>query len=189
VGNVFGPATEIGFTNPPTADNRPFGSPTNAGNGTQFGQSRVNTGVGKPHPNANFLTISKQPHVPPFTRNGSSSIEESPFGLNPVIQPHERNHLATRKIFGHFRTASGASRTLPSDTAFNRVPPKNRPHNPRPPQNYTLNLVRQKQVGPSFVSRGAMWMDPHQSLVMDHKNLNGITGKGRWNTVKKGAAG
>lgn len=186
-GNVFGPNSEQQFKPGPPAE-RPFGSPSNAGNGTQFGQNRATTGVGLAHPNSGFNKISQQPVVPPFTYDGRG-MQLSPFEPNLVVQPHERNHLPTRKIFGHFRTASGASRTLPSDTAFNRVPPAQRPMAPRPAQNFTLNLVRAKKVGPSFMSRNNMWQDPHQSFNAGKANINGEVGRGRWATVKRGAAG
>jgi hypothetical protein len=197
-GNVFAPNTDQNATNPP-ATSRPFGSLSNAGNGTQFGQSRVTTGAGLPHPNAGFRGISQQPHVPPFTMDGGTGFLQTPWlnkqppgtVQNLLIQPHERNRLHSRKVFeGHFRTASGASRTLPSDTAFNRIPPKQAPV-PGPGAGANpVKLAKQNKVGPSFASKSNLWQDPNHSFYAGQKNaITGETGVGRWETVKRGAAG
>ena len=190
-GNVFGPNSVVRQRPVPPAD-RPFGSLSNAGNGTQFGQNRAMLGVGSSHPNSGFHTISQQPKVPAATMDGGTGVFQSPFGVHgtPVIQPQDRHRLHSKKPFDrHFKTVSGASRTLPSDTAFHRVPPQHLPPAPRPPQNYTLNLVRSKAVGPSFVTMNNLWMDPNQSFTNGKINLSGDKGRGRWNTIKRGAAG
>lgn len=186
-GNIFGPNTQVAMTPTPPAS-RPFGSPGNAGNNTQFGQNRVTSGAGFVNPNVGQNPVAQQNKTPPFTRDGSGN-ELSPFGANPVIQPHERNRLPHKKIFGHYRTVSGASRTLPSDTAFHRVPPKERAPVPPQPQNYTLQQTRNGGVA-SFSSRNNLWVDPNNSFQGGVVNpIAGGVGRGRWSTIKKGAAG
>ena len=189
-GNPFGPNGEQQFQNSTPAP-RPFGSPGNAGNGTWTGQNRSTIGAGMAHPNSGFFTISQQPKIPAFTRDGGTGIELSPYHTNPVVQPHDRNRLYSRKVRGKaFKTVSGASRTLPSDTAFNRVPPLQHAPAPRPPQNYTLHMQRQGKTGPGFISKNQQWFDANNSFLKGVSSPGGGgTGKGRWHTVKRGAAG
>jgi hypothetical protein len=186
-GNIFGPNTDQALKPTPPVGERPFGSPSNAGNGTQFGQNRATTGVGLVHPWSGANTVIKQNFVAPFTISGTGDTQ-SPFGVSgtPVIQPHERNTLPHRKIFGVYHTVSGASRAMPSDTAFHRNPPKENPKPVAQPQTYTLRLAR---AIPSFVSRNNLWVDPNNSFLHGHTNVSGDRGRGRWSTVKKGAAG
>lgn len=187
-GNVFGPNTQQPVTNSPPAP-RPFGSPTNAGNNTQFGQNRVTSGRGLPHPNSGFNPIQSSNKVPAFTVTGTGQ-PQSPYGVNnsPVIQPQERNRLHSRKVFGNYRSASGVNNSLPSDTAFHRVPSKQAPMPVTSAQAYTLAIVRAGRA-PSFTSKNNLWSDPNNSFLAGKTNINGETGRGRWSTVKKGAAG
>jgi hypothetical protein len=113
-GNVFGPNADQVVTPTPPAD-RVFGTPSNAGNGTQFGQSRVDTGVGLDHPNAGFLSLAKQNRVPAMTQASAATTQESPFGHVPVVQPSERNRLHQKKVTPVYKTQSGATRTHLSD--------------------------------------------------------------------------
>lgn len=186
-GNPFGPNTAEHHTPRPTAP-RIFGSPTNAGNNTQFGQNRVTTGEGAEHPNSGFKTMAQQNHVPAYNMFQSNGIGEltTPYGSVPVIQPHERNSLPYRKVFGAHRTASGVSRVMPSDTAFHPAPVAQRPKPDVHPQTFTLRVPRKKQA--SFMSRNNLWVDPNNSFQGGHLTLAG-RGKGRWQTVKRGAAG
>lgn len=187
-GNVWGPNTHIPMTNAIPAD-RPFGSPGNAGNGTWTGQSRVTTGLDLPHPNAGFQRTSLQNKVPAITRDGDGTYR-TPHGPNPVIQPHEKNSLMHRKVLGIYRTVSGASRTLPSDTAFHRVPPKEKPKPIPTPQTNTLKIMNSKAAPPSFVSRNTLWYDPNNSYLGGKPQaISGEHGRGRWSTIKRGAAG
>jgi hypothetical protein len=184
-GNIFGPNTEQALTSTPSAP-RVFGTPTNAGNGTQFGQNRVTLGADLEHPNAGNLPISKIPKVPAFTIGGNGQ-HESPYGVNntPVIQPQERNFLR-RKITPIYKMQSGAGRTVMSDTAFHRKPPKVAPRTPPPPQQYVL---RDAARIPSFVSRNNQWSDPNNSFQGGKRNIHGEIGRGRWRVIKRGAAG
>jgi hypothetical protein len=184
-GNVFEPNSAVNPSATPVAP-RLFGTPGNAGNNTQFGQNRVTTGEGAAHPNTGFKTISQQNHVRAMTINGYTGEFETPRSANPVIQPHERNSLPYRKVFGTHRTASGASRLMPSDTPFHPLPPLQRPKPPIKPQTYVLRVPRKEQV--SFVSRNNLWVDPNNSFLHGQATLAG-RGVGRWQTVKRGAAG
>jgi hypothetical protein len=201
--NPFGPNNEsskLTPVQPPTGgSDRVFGSPSNAGNNTQFGQNRVTSGQTATHPNSHFRDISKQPSVLPFTADGFTQKPQTPFMQatpkgtiqNYTIQPHERNSLLRNKVWQpKFHAAMGTQRNLPTDTAFVRVPPVENPPARRPVQQYTLNLTRQKQTGPSFTSRNNLWYDPNNSFQSGaSQTANGTVGKSRWSTVKRGAAG
>jgi hypothetical protein len=193
--NPFGPNVDQPVSVQPPAP-AVFGQPSNAGNGTQFGQNRVTTGAGLPHPNTGFNKISQQASIPPVTASGAdASSPQSPFisraprgtVQNTTVQPHERNFLTTRKILGNFRTVSGASRIMPADTAFKRVPPLTRPVHKAPIQQNVLRIP--PKTRPSFVSRNHLWTDPNQSFLQGKTNINGEVGAGRWQTIKRGAAG
>jgi hypothetical protein len=183
--NPFGPNSEQLQVPTPVAP-RIFGTPGNAGNNTQFGQNRVTSGESAVHPNAGFNVISRQNKVPTWTLNGFSGEPESHFGKVPVVQPHERNTLPYRKVFGAHRTASGASRVMPSDTPFHPVPPVQRPKPSVHPQTFVLRVPRKEQA--SFVSRNNLWVDPNNSFLHGNSTPAG-RGVGRWQTVKRGAAG
>lgn len=186
-GNCFGPNTHIPMTNPIPAA-RPFGSPGNNANFTRSDQGRLGGGD-LPHPNESFHRTALQNSVPALTKDGDGTFR-TPRGPNPVIQPHEKNSLPHKKQFGIYHTAFGASRTLPSDTAFHRVPPKEKPKAKPQPQTNTTALMKTKAAPPSFVSRNHLWSDPNQSFLHGRTNpVNGETGRGRWSTTKRGAAG
>jgi hypothetical protein len=186
-GNIFGPNSDIPKV--PTAPaSRPFGSPSNAGIGTRFDQNRVTLGQGQPHPNAGFNTISHQNRVPSFTIDGQGNVEV-PTGPARSAQPHERNVLPHRKVLGIYRTAFGASRSMPSDTAFHPLPAKERP---KPPANPPIQILKVQRSGAkvsSFISRNNLWSDPNNSFLSGLPNINGDKGRGRWSTIKRGAAG
>jgi hypothetical protein len=185
-GNIFAPNSEVLPTATPTAP-RLFGSPSNAGNNTQFGQNRVTSGATATHPNAGFGNISQQNRVPAMVRNGYTGEFETPYETNPVIQPHERNALPFRKVFGPHHTVSGASRVMPSDTPFHPLPPVQRPKPQIRPQVNVLRVPRSQQR--SFVSRNNLWVDPNNSFIGGRPNVHGEIGAGRWQMVKRGAAG
>jgi hypothetical protein len=151
-------------------------------------QNRVTTGATLEHPNAGFNNVSQQNFAPAFTISGQGRTE-SPFGVasSPVIQPHER-HGFKRTIRPPYRMASGASRTMPADTAFKRVPPKQIARPAPKAQQFVLPAVRARRLA-SFSSRNNVWQDPNQSFLQGKPNLNGDVGRGRWATVKRGAAG
>jgi hypothetical protein len=186
-GNVFGPNADQVVTPTPPAD-RVFGTPSNAGNGTQFGQSRVDTGVGLDHPNAGFLSLAKQNRVPAMTQASAATTQESPFGHVPVVQPSERNRLHQKKVTPVYKTQSGATRTHLSDSAFHRNPPKQKPFAPVKPQTNTTRVMQRVPVA-SFRSQNNLWADPNNSFLQGKANIDGAVGRGRWSTVKRGAAG
>ena len=193
-GNVFEPNSHQPVTPTPTAP-RIFGTPSNAGNNTQFGQNRVTTGRDATHPNAGMWRTAEQNRVPPMQMDGYNGhfqtpfISQQPAGTvqNTVIQPHERNRLPYKKIFGPHHTVSGASRVMQSDTAFHPVPPVQAPRNAIHVQTQVLRVPRSQQR--SFISRNNLWVDPNNSLIGGRPNVHGETGAGRWQTVKRGAAG
>lgn len=193
-GNVFAPNSAVRVTPAPVAP-RLFGSPSNAGNNTQFGQNRVTTGQTATHPNAGFQNVSQQNRVAPMQLDGYNGRFQSPFlsnrdpalVQNTVIQPHERNRLPYKKVFGPHHTVSGASRVMPSDTAFHPVPPVQAPRNTIKVQTQVLRVPRSQQR--SFISRNNLWVDPNNSFIGGRTNIHGETGAGRWQTVKRGAAG
>jgi hypothetical protein len=192
-GNIFGPNNDVPMTPTSPTEGRKFGSPSNAGNGTQFGQNRVTLGAGLPNPNAGQNNVTQQNKVPSFTYSATTTgmnVPQSPFGAQnaPVIQPHERNSLPTRKVFGIHRTASGASRLLPSDTPFHPIAVAQKAKPPIRQQTNVLNVVRTSHPA-SFISRNNLWTDPNGSFMSGHTNVNGEVGRGRWTTVKRGAAG
>jgi hypothetical protein len=183
--NVFGPNTDVQHIPTPPAP-RAFGTPGNVANFTRADQGRLGGGD-LAHPNAGFNRTTLQNIVPALTKDGDGNFR-NPFGKNPVIQPHEKNSLPHRKVFGVYRTVSGASRTLPSDTAFHRVPPKEKPKPQTLPQTNTLRVMQRRPI-PSFVSRNHLWSDPHNSFLHGRANpITGEVGRGRWSTTKKGAA-
>jgi hypothetical protein len=187
---------------------RPFGLRSNAGNGTMPTDSRLKLGADATHPNVGFHLTSTQNRVPAISPNTGGKVE-SPwlrYSKNPVIQPNEKHKLHHKKVSKVHHTAFGASRVLQSDTAFQRVHPKEKP---RTPIHVQQNVLRSQfdQSGmpktegpkfshnsagnfvPSFVSRQQVWYDPNNSFQAGHMNLSGRVGAGRWQTVKRGAAG
>jgi len=184
-GNVFGPNSDQNLIPTPPAP-RPFGSPSNAGNGTRAGESRVTLGANVVHPNSGQLPISKMNYVPAMTIQGNNQQFQTPYDANPVVQPHERNSFM-HKVRPLYYTASGVSRTMPADTAFKRNPPKKMPRPRVAPQQNVLRIPRAQQA--SFVSRNNLWVDPNNSFLQGRPNINGDVGRGRWSTIKRGAAG
>jgi hypothetical protein len=188
-GTVFGPniAPLAQDTTVPRGD-VPFGTRSNAGNGTSPFDSRLTVGDTAVHPNIGFRTISVQNKIEAQSPN-SRGLVESPFGVNPVVQPHERHRLMHNKQTRTHKTAFGASHVLPSDTAFKRIHPTEKP---RPPIRAQQNVVRvqQRTPVPSFSSRQNLWYDPNNSFQKGQVNsIAGGVGAGRWHTIKRGAAG
>lgn len=206
-GNAFGPNAEALAQRRTTTGPRNFGSRSNAGNGTSPFDSRLTLGQDSTHPNSGFHMISKQNYVMPISSNTGGRVE-SPFGVNPVVQPHERNMLHAKKArTTHHASSGGGNSVLPTDTAFQRRPPQQIPRNPRVPQQQVLRVQFEanglpKSSGPafshessgtfvpSFTSRNQLWTDPNQSFLKgQHNPIANATGAGRWQVVKRGAAG
>src|SRR5215472_4099511 len=203
-GNPFGPNTSALARETSIGATRLFGTRSNAGNGTMPIDSRLTLGADSVHPNAGFHRMALQNVVQPMTIDGASKLFQTPFINNKspefiqstVLQPHSRNRLLNNKAIRAHHTASGASRFMPVDTAFARVHPPQKPRPANPPQTNVLRtqfendgLPRPGHVS-SFVSRQQLWYDPNNSFQKGIVNpIAGGVGKGRWHTVKRGAAG
>lgn len=192
-----------------------FGDPSRAGIATVVGQDR--TQAQPILPNQAFYSTATLMKLPPMVVGSSNDANN----LQPVapqranlVMPHERNTNSasgTKKKPATFRTAFGAGKTMPNDTAFERRPNVNykhtvralprpaveavkrvaiertfaRAHNPLPVSGGVNPRQQHRTPPPSFVSRGNHWNDPHNSFVGGHTTIAGM-GTGRWNTVKKG---
>jgi hypothetical protein len=150
-------------------------------------------GVGSVHPNAAFHLVAQQNQAPAIQANTQGRIT-SPFRTGgalppaPVVQPHERNRLETRKVRRIYHTVGGASHVIRSDTAFKRIPPKQKAPAPIAPQTDVLRVPDGQKI--SFASNGNQWYDPNQSFNAGVPNVYaGSLGRGRWQIVKRGAAG
>jgi hypothetical protein len=192
-----------------------FGDPSRAGIANVVGQNRAATqGV---HPNEsqyNNATLVKTPALTVASTNDNNNLTPVPPSQGPLVMPHERNTNSasgTKKKPVVFRTAFGASQTMPNDTAFERKPNANYKHTRRPHPAPAIEAVK-KQAGTrtfarpanppsasgglknsqqhrtppaSFVSRGNNWYDPHNSFIAGHTTTAG-KGVGRWSIVKRG---
>jgi hypothetical protein len=190
----------------------PFGAQSRAAIATQHGQNRVQT---KPlHPNLgqyNNATIPLCPAMIVGSSNDNTNLQPVAPSRVVLVMPHERNTNSAPGVHkkpATYRTAFGASRSMPSDTAFQRdkkgtykrqAKPKPKPAHEAvkvnaPTRTFakakapTLPQIGHRTPPPSFVSRGNHWYDPHNSFVAGHTTIAGH-GTGRWNTVKKGVVG
>lgn len=190
-----------------------FGDPSRAGIATVVGQNRVQSkGT---HPNVsqyNVITLPLAPAMVVSSSNERKNLQPVPPSKAILTMPHERNTNSasgTKKKPVPFRTAFGASKTMPVDSAFVRNAGANYKHSVRikPPDAKeavkqvalqgrtfakadfrapTVPLRTAPRVRPaSFVSNGNHWFDPHNSFVKGATTIAGH-GTGRWNTVKKG---
>lgn len=188
-----------------------FGDPSRAGIASVVGQNRVLTkGL---HPNAqqyNVITLPLAPAMVVSSSNETKNLQPVPPSQAILSMPHERNTNSasgTKKKPQTYRTAFGASKSMPVDSAFVRNPTGNYKHSvrnkPKPAveavkkeslvgrtfaqaAHRPTSLVHQPRTAPpSFVSRGNHWNDPHNSFIAGHTTTAG-RGLGRWDTVKKG---
>lgn len=193
-----------------------FGDMSRASVATVVGQNRVNsTGT---HPNkAQYNTITL-PLAPAETVSGIEDRNNlqpiPPFGHNALVMPHERNTNSasgTKKKPVPFRTAFGASKSMPTDSAFQHDPNANYGHQIRQrpnsaveavkkvattrtfvhvdnplPVNGGVNPKQQHRTPPaSFVTKGNLWSDPNNSFIAGQTTVAG-NGAGRWEVVKTG---
>lgn len=194
-----------------------FGDPSRAGVATVVGQNRVTSrGV---HPNKsqyNTITNVLAPAMAVSSSNEQNNLQPvTPFGRGPALaMPHERNTNSasgTKKKPVPYRTVFGASKSMPTDSAFQHEPNANYRHSVRQRPNSAVealkksapertfarssnplpvgggvNRKQQHRTPPaSFVSHGNNWNDPNNSFVGGHTTTAGA-GLGRWHTVKKG---
>jgi hypothetical protein len=115
--------------------------------------------------------------------------------------PHQRNgiganqgkNLSKRAVYR--ASAGGASKVLPSDTPFHKLAVKRKPSLPE-----TIGVPEapdssSRRAGPrsgkvSFFSDQNLWYDPNASFQTGAVNTQtGRVGKGRWQMIKRGAAG
>lgn len=193
-----------------------FGETSRASISTIAGRSAINTQA--IHPNRSFYDTGTQVLAPAAI--ASSAVEGT--NLQPVLprdavltMPHERNTNSasgTKKKGLPYRTVFGASKTMPTDSAFQKNPGAMYKHSTRkkpspafeavkkeatsrtfarsanPPAASYLSLAQQHRTPPpSFVSRNNQWMDPNNSFLSGaHSAATARAGAGRWNTIKKG---
>lgn len=108
-------------------------------------------------------------------------------GRNIILMPHEKPTFFLRKPQPIVKTQFGASKNDPADTAFHPII-KPVYH---PPMNQTPTLG-ERTAAQSFSSRNNNWYDPNNSFVKGQAQAGGTgngIGVGRWQTVKRGAAG
>lgn len=210
-GNVF-PGIHV---QKPSFPQLSFGQPSRAGIANVVGQNRAATSP--LHPNQSHYNLSTQVLAPAMVSGSSNdytNLQPLPPSNVTLAMPHERNTNSasgTKKKPVTFRTAFGASRTMPVDSAFQHNPNANykhtvrnrplpaheavkktasertfaRPANPLP-KGGGVNPSQQHRTPPaSFVSRGNLWYDPNNSFIAGHTTTSG-SGVGRWSIVKKG---
>lgn len=182
-----------------------FGQRSNVAIATGGATAPRYTSTDGPHPNAHFFDVARQPKRAPTQPGSPTRVNVSqPAGVfkqqaNPAttVMPFQRNgiganqgkNLSKRAVIR--ASAGGANKTLPSDTAFKRMPVKRAPSVtqvtgvPQAPD--TSSHFRGKV---SFVTRNNVWYDPNNSFTAGTASASsGRTGTGRWNIIKRGAAG
>lgn len=192
----------------------PFGSPSRAGIATVVGQNRVQTQ--SLHPNKSQYDWNTQPLCPAMVVSSSNE----PNNLQPVapsraqlVMPHERNTNSasgTKKKPNVFRTAFGASKSMPIDSAFQKNPSANYKHTKRQKPHSAVEAVKRnvpersfarvhkplpvsgglksrpnRTPPPSFLSVNNNWSDSNNSFLGGRTTIAG-QGTGRWQTVKRG---
>ena len=190
--------------------------PSRAGIATVVGQNRTSTPPIMPlHPQYNLSTQVKAPAMVVSSSNEQNNLQPVAPANSVLSMPHERNTNSasgSKKKPHTYRTVFGASRTMPTDTAFQNDPnamylhttrqrpnPTKeavkvsatsrsfvRPANPLPVSGGMQDSGQQHRTPPaSFVSRNNQWNDPHNSFQGGHSTLAG-PGVGRWQIVKHG---
>ena len=190
-----------------------FGDPSRAGIASVVGQDR--TASKAIHPNSqqyNVITLVKAPAMIVSSSNEQKNLQPVPPAIAILTMPHERNTNSasgTKKKPLAYRSAFGAVKSMPVDSAFVRNPTGNYKHTlPLKPQPATEAVFQESlkgrtfakaafraptvplktppRVAPaSFVSRGNHWFDPHNSFIAGATTVAGH-GVGRWAIVKKG---
>jgi len=167
--------------------------PSRAGVGTVAGRNLTQTTGGSPI-RTNF-DIATTPLKPALLKHGQGGQQFLP-GNVPLLMPHERpvigaNNTQNMSKRALYRTsAGGASKTMVSDTPFHRpiVKVKAKPQ----PSGVKEAVHISKSSMPSFRTNGNLWYDPNNSFVKGRQQAGGTgngPGVGRWQTVKRGAAG
>lgn len=139
-------------------------------------------------PISDFHNTATNREVVALTRKGDQSHTlVRPTGHGTVeIGPYERGTFMKANITPINKTQFGADKNSRSDTAFHPAPPK---HLPRVVPQSEIQGERTK--ADSWRSHGNQWNDKNNSFYNKAPSVTnpGTHGKGRWQTVKKGAAG
>lgn len=213
-GNVF-PGIQV---QQPQFHETTFGDPSRAGISTVVGQNRIKAPA--IHPNQSFYNTATLPLAPAMvvaSSNEASNLQPVPPRNSNLSMPQERNTNSasgTKKKPLVYRTAFGASKSMPTDTAFVNDPNAMYTHSIRQRPNNTKEAVKKSATSktfatmsnppairggmdnsgqqhrtppPSFVSRGNHWMDPHNSFIAGQPTTTAPSGGvGRWSIVKTG---
>jgi hypothetical protein len=148
------------------------------------------------NPNVNQYDLSTQTPAPALTPVAGSQNTQfavattaqatRAHGTNDVqIQPNEKGKFWKTKIPSVSKMQFGAGGDKASNTPFHprkqKVAPRVQPHS---------SQDGERTDAPSFVSDNNNWYDPNNSFIAGQTNtVGGVTGTGRWHTVKRGAAG
>jgi hypothetical protein len=173
----------------------PFGTIGRASIGTIAGRNLTATMA--PNPNAGQFNLSSQPLHPILVSGPEQTGNPIPQKDDPIYMPWERPVIGvhnTRNLTKRapVRTVFGASRTMPSDTAFHRK--EKAVKKAGVPEDRTKDSTK---FGPwgipkqkSFGTRSNMWYDANNSYSGGHpQTANAEQGRGRWHVTKRGAAG
>jgi hypothetical protein len=213
-GNVF-PGIQV-ITSDTDSPQIPFGDPQRASISTQ--QGRLHSA--SLNPNRGQYNLSTLPLAPPETvSSGVDNTNLTPTltlkAFQPLQMPHERNGNSasgTHKKGLPYKTTFGASKTMPTDSAFKHNPSAMYKHLAKPKPGSAIEAVKtfatertvarpnnplpvsgglssgSNRVPPaSFVSRGNQFTDPNNSFVAGAQSVaTARVGVGRWSMVKKG---
>jgi hypothetical protein len=192
-----------------------FGDTSRASIGTIAGRNQTRSAAF--HPNQAHYNLSTLPLAPATVVSSavdSNNLQPLPPSTAPLQMPHERNTNSasgTRKKPLTFRTVFGASKAMPTDSAFQAQPAAMYRHTAKPKPGYAVEAVKKQDSNrtiarpynplpvsggvriprrtppASFVSHGNNWMDPNNSFIVGaHNSTSGALGAGRWHVVKKG---
>lgn len=176
-----------------------FGQVSRAGISTIAGRNAAGTKA--IHPNQSQYNLSTQPLTPAMTvssANEDTNLQPVTPQASLLLMPHERNTNSasgTAKKPLPYRTVFGASKTMPTDSAFQPQPSAMYRHQTKPSPGPAIEAVhtgassrtfahprnlppasggidspqgqsQQKRTpSPSFISRGSQWMDPNNSFI------------------------
>lgn len=162
-----------------------------------------------PHPNAHFFDVARQVKRAPTQPGSPNENYASPAGVfkgqdnqSSSVMPHQRNGIGANqgknlnKRAVYRAAAGGANKTLPSDTPFHKTAVRRQPSVPQTvgvtnPPDYSSN-THGSRFAPkvSWSSRASLWYDPNNSFQTGATSTaTGRAGTGRWNVIKRGAAG
>jgi hypothetical protein len=193
-GNAFGRNGYQDRTPVQDGVSRPFGDRSNAGVATSPTNRTETAGQ---HPNAHFFNTGTLPKRVAKVSGGASEGFEPVLPAKAIlIQPHMRTGIGANRSRnltrrGDYRTVSGAAPTSPNRNS-------NNPFHPEPKRVQAKIMPRPvveagkipRAVQPSFNSTANLWSDPNNSFYEGAvQAATGAMGKGRWSTIKRGAAG